>query len=207
MNENQLSNEARGDEAFVDPALLELDELLEGAPAARGTASFQRWHEAAAEALRSSASLGAAEREHLESSAALFAALDAQKVTVGSDFTETVLQQVQSRRAAPASWRSMAAAAVAAAVLLTFSLLVFGRSGQEGVAATLADLAWSSVTVGAGLLNVSWKGVATLVSSWFETSPFSLFGACAALVGAQLFLWRRLRAGDPEAAAATQQDR
>ncbi|MEM9555145.1 MAG: hypothetical protein AAGC60_12895 [Acidobacteriota bacterium] len=141
------------------------------------------------------------EREHLES---LHAALAADTVQVRAGFSEQVVAALPTpawhprARRGDAAWRLPLAALLACA--LGAALLLVGLPTGDGLGATLADFAQSTLLAGAGLLGASWRGLGYGLRELFAASSGTLIATAVAVLCLDLLFLSLLRRR-PRAAA------
>jgi hypothetical protein len=118
---------------------------------------------------------------------ALFAQLEAARVTVRPDFADSVMARLPRRRSA-FSW-VLAASVLAMLAVGGLGLLRLAGVGDSlGVVAALGDFVATGLIAGAGLLGATWSGVGAAVGEWLGRSPLSWGVAAAVLLSLCLLL-------------------
>ena len=127
----------------------------------------------------------------LEENRRLVGLLAKARVPVREGFADEVMSSLEERPTSARTW--LIAAAVVAVLGLAAVTLVSGSSWSTGLTGALVDFSATALSAGAGLMDASWKGVATLMASWFGGSPVRIAIAAAMVVAANLLLFRLVR--------------
>ncbi len=163
----------------VDTDLLALDLLADGGLEASEAAEIQQRRLSDPKLAR-----------ELEENRRLVDLLAKTRVAVREDFADEVMSSLEERPASARTW--LVAAGVVALLGIAAATLISG-SWSTGLTGAVFDFSATALSAGAGLMDASWKGVATLMASWFGGSPLRIAIAAAVVIAANLLLVRLVR--------------
>lgn len=117
------------------------------------------------------------------------------RVPVRDGFSATVMAQVA--RSGPAVIRPVALAAGLTVLFVVLAAVLLAVAGGEvlgfGVASALADFVASTVLVGAGLLQASWRGIGMVIEEWLLSSLPNLIVSVLLIVALNVLAFRLVR--------------